>query len=142
MIRAAGMWRDLVTVVTAVTAGDVSAQISPAQEDHSDHGLTAAELTPAAQVVDHAAEQATAVAACPPNRRHHARHPVGSPLPGTMDKKSGRIDILGPTRRASSTTYPWPGPARNRARMADSREPHSCAAREPGRRDGRGSAGR
>lgn len=45
VIRTTGMWRDLVTVVTAVTAGDVSAQISPAQEDHSDHGLTAAELT-------------------------------------------------------------------------------------------------
>lgn len=44
------------------------------------------------------------------------------------------------SRRVSLTTCPWPGPTR--ARTVDSREPHSCAAREPGRRDGQESVGR
>ncbi|MFI2486114.1 VWD domain-containing protein [Promicromonospora kroppenstedtii] len=53
--------------MTAVAVSVVSAQISPAQEDPGGHRLNAAERTAVAQILDRAAEQATAVAACPPN---------------------------------------------------------------------------
>ncbi|WP_423464301.1 VWD domain-containing protein [Promicromonospora sp. MS192] len=53
--------------MTAVAVTVVSAQISPAQENPSDRGLTTVERTAVAQVLSQAANEATAAVACPPN---------------------------------------------------------------------------